>query len=190
MKTISQLILRLLGWSIHGAENVLSVPKVIVAVAPHTSNWDFPLGILVRSASGINTRFLGKKSLFKPPFGFLFYWLGGYPVDRTKHTNLVDATAAVINQKEEFRVTIAPEGTRSKVEGFKTGFYYIAKKAQVPIILTAFDFKTKEVRFGPPFYPSDNYVEDWTRIYDYFEGVEGLHPSYQFVRPKEITNPS
>lgn len=190
MKTISQFILRLLGWSIQGADNVLSVPKAIVAVAPHTSNWDFPLGILVRSASGINTRFLGKKSLFRPPLGWLFHWMGGYPVDRSKHTNLVDATAAVINQKDEFRVTIAPEGTRSKVVGFKTGFYYIAIKAQVPIILTAFDFKKKEVRFSEPFYPGNNYVEDWTYIYDYFEGVAGLHPSKQFVRPKEITNPA
>lgn len=180
MYRISQWILRLLGWTIMGHEVTRRLPKSIIAVVPHTSNWDFPLGILVRSASRIKTRFLGKKSLFRPPFGWIFYALGGYPVDRSKHTNLVDATVKIFNRKETFSITLAPEGTRSKVDQLKTGFYYIAKKANVPIVLTAFDFGKKQVRFAPPFYPTDDFDADWQFMLNYYIGVEGKNKELSF----------
>ena len=120
---------------------------------PHTSNWDFPIGLLTRRAVGVDIKFLGKHSLFIPPFGWLFRWLGGYPVDRRKRTNLVDSVVDIFNQHDEFVISIAPEGTRKKVDALRTGFYYIARKAGIPILLCSFNYQIRTVLFGPLFYP-------------------------------------
>lgn len=146
-----------LGWKFEGSFHPMP-PKFIIIVAPHTSNWDFPLGIMVRSIAQItDTKFLGKSQLFKFPYGFIFRWMGGYPVVRTRDNKMVDAVVDIFNSKEKFSISLAPEGTRSKVKRIKTGFYHIAKKANVPIFLVGFDFSTKRIVIKEPFYTTDNY---------------------------------
>jgi 1-acyl-sn-glycerol-3-phosphate acyltransferase len=184
---LSKAILKILGWKVIGVDHVLSVPKSVIAAAPHTSNWDFPLGILVRSAEKVPTYFLGKDSLFRPPFGWLFRALGGYPVDRSRSAHQVDAVVDLFNKHDKFSVTIAPEGTRSKVDRFRSGFYYMAVNAKVPIILAAFDFEKKEVRFSQPFYPSGNFNEDMKVIYTYFRGVKGYNTELQISFDEQVT---
>jgi hypothetical protein len=120
---------------------------------------------------------MGKASLFKPPFGFFFRWLGGIPVDRSKNHNLVSATVEAFKREPRIHLVIAPEGTRKKVEKFKTGFYHIARLAGVPICLCKFNFETKEVFFDPNlFYPTDNEAADMDFIWNYFKGVKGGNP--------------
>lgn len=178
---LSKIILELLGWRIQGAERLNEIPKKIFAVVPHTSNWDFPLGLLIRKAANMETYYLGKKSLFRPPWGFIFSWLGGYPVDRSRNTHLVDTIAEIFDSKERFAISIAPEGTRKKVPHLKTGFYYIAKKCNIPIILTKFDAKNKIVDFSEPFYTSDEESKDMAYIEAYFDGVIGIVPEKSFT---------
>ncbi len=171
-----KFLFNLLGWKFRGSFDSLP-PKFIIIVGPHTSNWDFPLGILVRSISNINsTKFLGKSQLFKFPHGFIFRWLGGYPVERTKDNNLVDAVVEIFNAKEKFSIALAPEGTRSKTKRFKTGFYHIAKKAEVPIVMVGFDFSTKEIVVKKPFLPTDNILQDFEYILHFMASINGKNP--------------
>ena len=108
-------------------------------VVPHTSNWDFPVGVLARSALSLKISFIGKHTLFRPPHGWIFKALGGVAVDRRKNNKMVDQIAAIYRQREQFAVCLAPEGTRSKVSQLKSGFYYIALAAGVPIVLVKFE---------------------------------------------------
>lgn len=174
LSKLSSLILRLLGWRIEGV--LPDAPKYVLIVAPHTSNWDFPLGLLTRNALRLGGSFLGKAELFRPPFGWFFRWLGGYPVDRSHSTNLVEASAALIRQHEHFILVLAPEGTRKYTPAWKTGFYYIARAAGVPILMVQFDYEHRCVRIGKLFYPGDNAEQDLAAIYDYYRGVKGKYP--------------
>lgn len=182
MRKLSKWILKWLGWKIEGSyPSVKEVPKAMVIVVPHTSNWDFPLGLLVRSAIGADIKFVGKSSLFKPPFGWLFRALGGYPVDRSKKSNYVQTMVNLFNQQKTFHVVMAPEGTRSKVDRLKTGFYYIALGAGIPIIMCRFDYGNRMVAFREPFYPSGNLEQDFDHIYAYFKNIKGKHPEKGFL---------
>lgn len=174
---IARLILRIFGWRITGFP-ANPPPKYIVAVAPHTSAWDFPIGILTRWALWEDIHFIGKHTLFRPPLGWLMRALGGYPVDRRKRGNMVEAVVDIFNGKKHFAVSIAPEGTRKKVDRLKTGFYYMAKKAGVPILLCRFDWARREVGFGPLVWPGEDADADITRITDHFRGVRGKIPGY------------
>lgn len=167
---------RLLGWKIEGFD-INSIPKALVVVGPHTSAWDVLIGLMTRGSQGSEVKFMGKHTLFKPPFGFLFYWLGGVPVDRTKNTNLIDIIVQYFNTNKEFKIAIAPEGTRKKVGKLKSGFYYISKLAQVPIIMCTFDFEHKTVTYSHPFTPSDHVDEDLAKVWNYFKGIKGYHPA-------------
>lgn len=170
---LSRLILWVLGWRITG-HYPRELSHVVIAVAPHTSAWDFPLGALVNSAGRFRANYMGKHTLFKPPFGFFFRWLGGIPVDRTKSHDLVAATVEAFKAKPRIHLVIAPEGTRKKVGKFKSGFYHIARLAGVPICLCKFDFANKEVFFEPKlFYPTQDEQKDMGWIWQYFTGVQG-----------------
>lgn len=157
-----------------------SIKKCVLMVLPHTSWHDFYLGILSRGVTGVEMNYIAKKELFRFPFGFYFRWMGGAPIDRTGSLNKVDAIAKIFDNYQEFRLAIAPEGTRKKVAELKSGFYYIAVKANVPIIPVAFDFGKKTVSFGKPFYPTSNYEADLKILLKHYEGVIGKIPKKGF----------
>lgn len=174
-KTLSRLILRFFGWHLTGGVPP-DLDKYILAVIPHTSNWDFPLGLLVRSAMGLKAKFIGKSSLFKFPYGWLFRMLGGYPVDRSKSRNYVEAVVDIFNSKKKFAVAIAPEGTRGRVDRLKSGFYYIAKEANVPIIMVRFDYGKHRVDFSEPMPPDLSYEEVLQIMRAFFSETRGKIP--------------
>ncbi|MDX1407720.1 MAG: 1-acyl-sn-glycerol-3-phosphate acyltransferase [Saprospiraceae bacterium] len=168
-------IFRLVGWRV---ENNIpdDLKQFVLIAAPHTSWWDFFVGILSRAIIRRDVRFLGKKSLFKPPFGWLLRALGGYPVDRQKSQNLVDQVVSLFHEHEHFAIALAPEGTRRKVDKFKTGFYYIARGAGVPVIMAQMDYGNRVVRFSRPFYPSGDVETDMKFIWEHFKGIRGKRP--------------
>ncbi len=164
------------GWKVNG-DFPRDLKKYIAAVAPHTSNWDFLLGVATRSILRMqNARFLGKDALFKPPLGWLFRYLGGYPVNRSRNSDMVEQVAAIFDREEHFILAIAPEGTRKKVDKLRTGFYYIAKKAGVPIIPCGFDYQKKEVIIGKPFYPSNDVQLDIELLTSFYRNIKGKNP--------------
>ena len=177
MHKLAQFIYyRLLGWNIVGEFPQLN--KCVVAVVPHTSWTDFFLGLLIRRVIDQDINYIAKKSLFKPPFGWYFKWMGGAPIDRSKSSDTVTAIAGIFDQKEIFRLALSPEGTRKKVEKWKTGFYYIAKAAHVPIVLVAFDYGKKQIKFSKPHVPTDDIEADFKTYKAFFKGVVGKIPEY------------
>jgi len=172
------LYFRVLGWKLIG--KFPDVDKCVVIVVPHTHWMDFFLGLLVRKVIDKEINYIAKQSLFKPPFGWFFRWTGGVPVDRTKSSNTVDSIVQIFEQRKVFRFALAPEGTRKKVSALKTGFYHIAKKARVPILMVAFDFGKKQVKISENFYPTDNIQKDFKQIRKFFNGVKGKVPEYSY----------
>ncbi|MES2518733.1 MAG: 1-acyl-sn-glycerol-3-phosphate acyltransferase [Bacteroidota bacterium] len=174
---IFKLIFNLSGWKLVGGfpENL---KKSIVIVAPHADWTDFPIGLGARAAIGAKMSFLGKEELFKGPFGWLFRLLGGQPVDRFNNHNVVDAVVELFNNNEILHVVLAPEGTRKAVAKLRTGFYYIAKNANVPIMMVAFDYPKKEIRVRQPFYTTDNIDGDLKEIARYFNQVAGVRKEW------------
>ncbi len=166
---------KILGWKLVG-DFPKDLKKYIVIGAPHTSWKDFPIAVLARNSWGVKINFIGKKSLFKPPFGFIFRSLGGAPVDRATTTNKVDAIVNVFKEHDEFRLALSPEGTRKKVKTWKTGFYYIAKGANVPIVMFTFDFGNKQVKLSEPYYTTDDIKNDFNTFYDFFKNIKGAKP--------------
>ena len=166
------LFLKLMGWKIVGIENA-AVKKCVMMVMPHTSNHDFYLGVFTRGISGLEMNWVGKKELFKFPFGYYFKSVGGEPLDRSGGLNKVDAIASIFERKETFRLAVAPEGTRKKVSEIRSGFYYIALKANVPIIPVAFDWNKKEVNFGQAFFPTGDYENDLQILKNHYKNVSG-----------------
>jgi 1-acyl-sn-glycerol-3-phosphate acyltransferase len=159
---------KLMGWKL--VNNFpKDLKKYVVIAAPHTSWQDFPIGILARNTSGVKINFIGKASLFKGPFGFFFKGLGGTPVDRSKSNNLVDAIVQLFDEKEQFRLALSPEGTRKKVDQWKTGFYHIAKGAKVPIVMATLDFGKKQVKISEPYYTTDDKDKDFEYFYSFFD---------------------
>ena len=173
---LCKLILKIMGWkSVGGFPYYLK--KYVVIVAPHTSNWDFIIGVLFRKALRLEkARYLGKKELFDPPFGFLFRWLGGYPVDRGQNKNMVDEVVKIFNAHEEFGIALSPEGTRKRVDKLRSGFYNIAKGANVPIVMVGLDFANKQVVFADPFYASESQDKDFEHILKFFRPIQGKFP--------------
>ncbi|MCF7560662.1 1-acyl-sn-glycerol-3-phosphate acyltransferase [Sabulilitoribacter multivorans] len=174
------IYLKLLGWKVVGNTDLSkeSIKKAVIIAVPHTSWHDFYIGILLRSVVGLKTNFVGKKELFVFPIGWFFRALGGAPIDRHTKENKVDAIAKLFNEKEEFRMAMAPEGTRKKVNKWRTGFYYIAKKANVPIIMITFDFENKQNKISEPFYPTDDMEADFKFMHNFFKDVKGKIPKY------------
>ena len=167
MTWLAKLIFfRLMGWKIAGDFPKLN--KFIIAVVPHTRNLDFLIGVLARTVLSEEINFIGKKELFNPFTGWFFTALGGYPINRSKNENKVNVIAEVFNQRERFRLAIAPEGTRKKVDRWKTGFYHISIKAGVPILLVNFNYKVKKVSFLKLFYPTGNLKKDLMLMEGFF----------------------
>jgi 1-acyl-sn-glycerol-3-phosphate acyltransferase len=182
-KAIANFFLQTLwGWRIE-TDYPKEVKKSVIIVFHHTSNWDFPIGILLRPILDLDTHYVGKSSLFWFPLGVLMRWLGGVPVDRSKNTNFVDAVADLYKDKESFKITLTPEGTRKKVTKLKSGFYFIALKAGVPIVCCKFDWGKKIIGFSQPYFPMGDYEKDLPSLLSYFKDIKGRNPEYDFDIP-------
>ena len=173
-RAIGHAALRLLGWRVEG--EVPNLPKFVVAVAPHTSNWDFVVGIAAMFALDLRIAFLGKHTLFRWPFGRLMRWMGGIPVDRASPHGVVDQSIDAFTRMERRILAIAPEGTRRRVAQFKSGFLQIARGARVPVVLASLDYAAKCVRFGSTFEPGEDIEADRRRTEAYFATVRGRRP--------------
>ena len=171
-RLFSKLVFRIAGWKIEG-EFPPDIKKLICIVGPHTSGWDFIFGVMARSILKVNGGFLGKSQLFKWPYGFLFRALGGNPVYRDRANNLVDQVVEMFNSKDEFIIALAPEGTRKKVEKIKTGFYHIAVKANVPVVMVGMDYKRKLFEVRKLFYTSGVIDKDMPQIIGFFTEFKG-----------------
>ncbi len=170
-------ILRLLGWQMAGA--FPDSPKFVMVGAPHTSNWDFFYAMLFKYASGLHFKWIGKASLFKPPFGSLFLRLGGIPVWREKKSNFVAQISDLFDRSEQLVIAISPEGTRQQTAYWKSGFYYMAVGARVPIVLGFVDYARKQVGLGPELHPTGDIQADFKQIQAFYSDKQGAHPENQ-----------
>jgi 1-acyl-sn-glycerol-3-phosphate acyltransferase len=173
------IFFKIMGWNIKGTMNP-EIKKSVIIVVPHTSWHDFYIGLFARGIINLEMNYVAKKELFKFPFGAYFRWMGGAPLNRNSRQNTVEAIAEIFKKREIFRLAIAPEGTRKKVTDWKTGFYYIALKAEVPIIPVAFDYAKKEVVLNEAFYPTGDIQKDFTELKSKYKGIVGRIPEYSF----------
>ncbi len=169
-----RLLLKLFGWKTEG--QLPDTTKWVCIVAWHTSNWDFFFGLMTSWVFRMHTSFLGKAPLFKGPFGWFFYAVGGIPVDRSRHHNLVAAAVEAFEKRSNLIFVIAPEGTRRKTEYWKSGFYHIALEAHVPIVLAYLDYGRKVGGVGPVIYPTGDVEADLAKIRAFYETVTPQHP--------------
>lgn len=182
----AQWILRIFGWKTVG--ELPKVPKFIVIVAPHTSNWDFPLGVLLGFAwqAMSRTQWFGKHSIFWGPIGTLFRAMGGIPIDRSRPQAIVGTTLAALQQRSNFILALAPEGTRSYMNHWKSGFYLIAKHAQIPIALGFINYRDRELGIGPLLYLTGQEEDDWQKIRDFYQREWALYPALMSeIQPKK-----
>jgi len=150
------------------------LPKLVVAVAPHTSAWDFIVGLAVRSHFKLHhVKFLGKQELFKPPFGFFFRGLGGIPVDRFSKRNMVEQVVDRFNAADRFTIVLSPEGTRKRVDRLRSGFYHIAVGAGAPILMVGFDFGNRKIMLSEPFYPTGDFSADAKEMLKFWGPLKG-----------------
>ena len=165
---------RLLGWK---AIFDVEIPdKCVICVAPHTSNWDLLMGKIFYAAYNRKASFMMKKEWFIFPLGLLFKAIGGIPVNRSKNTSLVDQMSKKFASTDYFNLAITPEGTRKANTNWKKGFYFIAKGANVPIILVGLDYGTKTIQIGKRFIPSGDIEKDMPIIKDFFKDFKGKNP--------------
>lgn len=175
MKNFLKFLVKLLGWKIEG-ERPLQIKKMIVIEAPHTSNWDYFYGMICIYALGIKVNVVIKKEMFFWPLGPVLKAFGGIPIDRTISSNKVEALANLFKSHQEMRLAITPEGTRSLVTQWKKGFYYVALKAGVPILMTALDYKRKTGILGDFIYPTGDYENDLKKIETFYRGIGAKYP--------------
>jgi 1-acyl-sn-glycerol-3-phosphate acyltransferase len=166
--------LALLGWRIEGRWP--DVPRVVVIVAPHTSNWDFLVGILVTLALGIRANWIGKDTLFRWPYGWAMRLLGGTPIDRASRNGRVAEIVALIRRSEGFILGLSPEGTRRRTERWKSGFYHVAVGAGVPILLTYLDYPRRVAGLGPTFEPTGDEQADLSEIRAFYHASWAKYP--------------
>ncbi len=181
------MLLKVFGWRVTSGNIVQK--KFIIIGAPHTSNWDFPLALLALSALGLKFSWIGKHSLFRPPFGGLFRFLGGIPLDRNVRLSFIENMTTLFNKANDLKLAIAPEGTRSKKNHWKTGFYYIAVAAKVPVALAYIDYQKKELGIGPLLFPTGNLEKDFHSIRSFYLNKTGKIPENQStirLRKREI----
>jgi 1-acyl-sn-glycerol-3-phosphate acyltransferase len=173
LRALSIGFLKLRGWSIEGTLAPEAQRSVLIA-APHTSNWDLPYTLMVAFALNLNVYWMGKQSIFKPPFCSLMRWLGGIPVNREQSSHLVAASAQAIRDANgPLQLIVPPEGTRSKTRYWKTGFYYIALGADVPIVMAYMDYANKRSGLGPIFVPTGDVDADMASIKAFYAPFKG-----------------
>jgi len=169
----------LTGW--HFIGELPDLPKFVLIIAPHTSNWDFFVGLGALFALGIKLEFFGKDSIFTWPLGPVMRWLGGIPVDRSVSQDRVAESVAEFKLRDKLILGVAPEGTRKPVEEWKTGFYHVARGAGVPIVPVGFDYAKKAIVIGEPFTPTGDVEGDIERLRGFFENIKAKRPE-NYVR--------
>jgi 1-acyl-sn-glycerol-3-phosphate acyltransferase len=173
LRGASVLFLKITGWKVEG-RLAPEASKSILIAAPHTSNWDLPYTLMVAFALRLTPYWMGKHSLFKAPFGGIMRWLGGIPVKRTQTNNLVAASAEAIRAADgPLQLIVPPEGTRSKTRYWKSGFYYIALAAEVPIVMAYMDYSSKRSGLGPIFKPTGHVDADMAAIKAFYAPFKG-----------------
>ncbi|MDP2250587.1 MAG: lysophospholipid acyltransferase family protein [Hydrogenophaga sp.] len=173
LRAFSIGFLKVTGWRVEGSLPAHASRSVLIA-APHTSNWDLPYTLMVAFALRLNIRWMGKQGIFRAPFGGVMRWLGGIPVNREQSTNLVAASAKAIREADgPLQLIVPPEGTRSKTRYWKTGFYYIAREAQVPIVMAYMDYERKISGLGPLFEPNGDVEADMAAIKAFYAPFKG-----------------
>lgn len=173
-----RFLFHLFGWKIVGKIDH-QVKKCLFVVCPHATWIDFFVGLGARAALRTEIGYLGKEELFKPPFGWIFYALGGKPVKRSQSTNLVQSVAETFNNYDEIKVAMAPEGTRKNVSKLKTGFYYMAFTAKVPLILVGFEYPTKSVVISEPKYLTGDFKADMQNIMvPFYKNIQGFQKDW------------
>jgi 1-acyl-sn-glycerol-3-phosphate acyltransferase len=173
LRAFSLAFLRLAGWKVQGSLPAGAEKSVLIA-APHTSNWDLPYTLMVAFSLRLTPYWMGKEQIFKPPFRGLMMWLGGLPVDRSKSSNLVAASIDAIKiANGPLQLIVPPEGTRGKTRFWKTGFYYIAVGAQVPIVMAYMDYEKKVSGLGPVFQPTGDIDADMAAIKSFYAPFKG-----------------
>jgi 1-acyl-sn-glycerol-3-phosphate acyltransferase len=170
-RAIGRWAFALLGWRMEGA--LPDIPRLVLIAAPHTSNWDFIVGIAAKLGLGLRVLWLGKDSLFRPPLGALMRRLGGIPVDRSASRDVVAGIVREFEQRERFVLALAPEGTRKKVERWRTGFYHIAHGARVPIVTVGLNWGRRAIEIGRPFHTTGDVDADIAALRASFDGVSG-----------------
>lgn len=175
MRGVSALGMRLTGWRTEGMtpEEIAAYPKYVLIAAPHTSNWDFPITLMICFQLRLRVYWMAKASLFTWPIGWLSRWLGGIAIDRSAANNTVQNTVNAFNARERLAVIVAPEGTRGKVTHWKTGFYHMAHGAGVPIALAYLDFARKRGGIGRMFITTGDITADMAEIQQFYSGITG-----------------
>ncbi len=173
LRAFSLAFLKLKGWKLDGALPP-NQSKCVLIAAPHTSNWDLPYTLMVAFALRLNIYWMGKQQIFRWPFGGLMRWLGGIAVNREQSTNLVAASAAALRAADgPVQLIVPPEGTRAKTRYWKTGFYWIAHEAGVPIVMAYMDYQRKLSGLGPVFQPSGDIEADMASIKRFYAPFKG-----------------
>jgi len=172
--------LGLFGWRVEG--ELPAEPRFVLIVAPHTSNWDFPIGILAMFATGLRLSWLGKHTVFRFPVAGILRWLGGEPINRSATHGTVEVAIEQFKARRQWVLGIAPEGTRKRVEQWKTGFYRIAVGAGVPILPVWIDYSRRVLGLGTPFHPSGEVAADLAAVRRIFRKEMARHPA-QFAEP-------
>ncbi len=171
---ISLGFLKVIGWRKEG--KLPDINQYVVIAAPHTTNWDFPITLALAFSFKCNVYWMGKDTLFKPPFGAIMKFLGGVPIDRSTSSNLVEQSIQAFGQNNKLVLVIPPEGTRKNVRYWKTGFYYIANGANVPIVMGFLDYKRKVGGIGHIFQPTGNIDTDMVAIQFFYANISGKYP--------------
>ena len=183
LQNFARFLLRVIGW--HSVVVPPPAPKGIVVVYPHTSNWDFIIGLLFKLGAGLPIRWMGKDTLFRWPFRRLLVRLGGIPINRRAPTGFVKALLAEFDRSEWMWLAVAPEGTRRKVDRWRSGFYHIAHQAGVPIVGVGLDWGRRAVRIGPPFPTTGDEVADIASLQRFFADVRGRVADNAYPPPPE-----
>ncbi len=180
-KLLAKLVYEIWGWHIVG--KMPDQKKYIIMVAPHTSNIDFFVGFFGRDILGFKCKFLAKKQLFKPPLGWFMKAIGGLPVDRSSSFNFVEQIAQHFEREDKLILAMTPEGKRKRADKWKTGFYYMAQAANVPILPIVFDYEKKEFRIEELFQLTNNAEADISKLMSIYYNVKGAIPENGVLPP-------
>jgi 1-acyl-sn-glycerol-3-phosphate acyltransferase len=173
------------GWKVIG-DFPTDIPKYLIIGGPHTTNWDFMKALFGIYEKNETVTILGKKELFRPPFGWIFRALNVIPVERKKNSNAVDATVDIFNQHDKLVIGLSPEGTRHKTERLRTGFYHIARKANIPLVMIGVNYTNRTMEIASPYTLSGDMEKDFEYIQKFYEKQSGMYPEYSFWYKSDV----